>query len=146
VSARPEPYDEAACGPRVVPVWILYKDALLGRKAFAGPYVSSPLVEAEARRLWTDGNNDVEIIRARAIGPWMPPLRFTGADRLGCTAAEALKGDDGSGELSVAGGWDAVERAFPGQRVEAVSSDGEELRGEVSGIDLARRRILIRIY
>jgi hypothetical protein len=119
-----------------VPVYIVYWDHLLERKAFAGPFTYSPLVEADANRLRKAGHRDVEVIRTRSIARWMPSLEIS----LGLAGPEIRKAD---GILPAEPGWDAVERAFPGQFVEAVASDGEEFRGEVTGVDLAGRLIWI---
>lgn len=119
-----------------VPSWILYHDALLRRKAFAGPYDDQGLLGADMARLEKAGHWDVEVIRARSIGRWMPPLKIA----LGLAGPEIRKTD---GRLRVAPGWDAVERAFRGQYVKATACDGEEFLGEVTGVDLAGRFIWI---
>jgi hypothetical protein len=113
-----------------VPAWILYHDALLNRRSFAGPFAYSPEVEIDANRLRKAGHSDVETVRARSVARWMPVLSLG----VGLTGAQVRKADD---ILRVIAGWDAVERAFPGQFVEAVASDDEEFRGEVTGVDVA---------
>jgi hypothetical protein len=121
--------------------FILYFDALLRRKAFAGPYDHVP--EADAARLSKAGNQDVEFVRTRDIAPWMPALRFAGPGHLGCTGPEVRKAD---GILRVVADWDAVERAFPGQLVEATACDGEEFHGCVTEVDVAGCLIWIDVY
>jgi hypothetical protein len=122
-----------------VPVWILYWDPMLRRKAFAGPFACSPLAEADANRLREDGCSDVETIRARSMAAWMPPLRLDLPLPAWELRAVALKGTG----LCVITCWDNVAQAFEGQTVEVASSDGEKFEGWVVEIDVAVQHIWV---
>jgi hypothetical protein len=122
-----------------VPVYIVYWDHLLRRKAFAGPFAYSPLVEADANRLRKDGYAGVETIRTRSIARWMPPLKLDLPVPAGELRAIALRGAG----LCVITGWDNVASAFEGQTAEVVSSDGEKFDGWVTEIDVAVQHIWV---
>jgi hypothetical protein len=126
-----------------IPVWILYHDLLLGRKAFAGPYDNGdPRFKADMTRLeLADTVTDVEEIRAGDLGSRMPSLKFD----FGVPGCEVRRRGR-YGDLRVVADWDAVEQAFPGQFVEAIAADGEAFHGIVTRVDVAEWFIWVSVH
>ena len=112
--------------------YILFRDALLGRKAFAGPYEDVP--EADIARLDKAGHQEVEFVRTRNVARWMPPLRI----ELPVTAGTLREAAEAGSAVGVMTSWDNVAQAFVGQLVEMTALDGEKFDGWVSEIDVAR--------
>lgn len=114
-----------------VPFWILFWDAVLDRKAFAGPYQNVP--ESDIARLDKAGHRDVGFVQTRSIARWMPPLRVDLPVTAGTLREAALAGT----AVGVMTCWDNVAQAFGGQLVEMTALDGEKFDGWVTEIDVA---------
>jgi hypothetical protein len=110
--------------------YLVYWDPMLSRIAFAGPYEDDDeRAERDLKRLEAAGCLDVAPVRNPDVAGWMPALRFA-IPRPGRDVHRS------GGAVRVVLGWDAVERAFPGQFVEARSSDGETFHGRVTAVDI----------
>jgi hypothetical protein len=109
--------------------FLVYWDPMLGRISFAGPYDDDERAETDLKRLEAAGCLDVAMVCNPDIAGWMPSLRF-GIPHPGRDVHRS------GGAVRVTLGWDAVERAFPGQFVEASSSDGEMFYGRVTAVDI----------
>jgi hypothetical protein len=114
--------------------FIIYWDPMLDRIAFAGPYEEDERLKTDMRRLEDAGCLDVAMVLNPDIANWMPSLRFD----IPHPATDVYRS---GGAVRVTLGWDAVERAFPGQFVEASSLDGERFHGRVTAVDIAARQV-----
>lgn len=118
--------------------FLVYWDNLLGRIAFAGPYDDDERAGTDFKRLEGIGCLDVAMICNPDIAGWMPSLKFD----IPHPARDVYRS---GGAVRVFLGWDQVERAFPGQFVEASSSDGEYFYGRVTAVDVAGRYIWAQV-
>ena len=80
--------------------------------------------------IWrASGCLDVAMAPTPDIAGWMPSLMFG----IPHPARDVYRS---GGAVRVFLGWDQVERAFPGQFVEASSLDGEYFPGRVTAVDI----------
>lgn len=112
--------------------FLVYWDPMTGRAEFAGPYEDDERLKADARRLEGAGCVDVAMVDNPDIASWMPTLRVGIPHR-----ARDVRRSGGMVRAALC--WDALERAFPGQFVEASSLDGEYFHGRVTAVDIAAR-------
>jgi hypothetical protein len=118
--------------------FIVYWDALLGRIAFAGPYEDDERLKTDMRRLEGAGCLDVVMAPTTDVAGWMPSLKFG----IPNPARDVYRS---GGAVRVFLGWDQVERAFPGQFVEASSLDGEYFHGRVTAVDITGRYVWAQV-